>query len=117
MVAGRSDVPSLNEALACDVAGIAPAKRKDWINRGLVDQPLTGAQLSELQVVELALVQELHHELGPRDGGVAWMQLRVLLKDRLPTGELDLVFDNRFRKVALVSSPDDLSAAVRTKRQ
>jgi hypothetical protein len=116
MVAGRSDVPSLNESVACEVAGITPAKRKDWVKRGLVEQPATGARLGELQVLELALVQELHHLLGPSNGSVAWRQLQELLNTRLPAGQLDLVFDHRFRKVTLAACPSQVADAVRTKR-
>jgi hypothetical protein len=112
----RVDATVIPENLACEIAGLAPSKRRDWVKKGLLDQPTTKAKLSELQVVQLALVRELHDVLGSRDGGVIWLEVQRQLASRVPVGHLDVVVDLGYREVALVSEADGLSPAVRTTR-
>jgi hypothetical protein len=113
---GRSDGTVIAENLACEIAGLSPSQRRHWVKRGLLDQPLTEAKLSELQVVELALVRELHELLGPRDGGIVWQELQKALASRIPVGNLDLVVDLGYREVTLVGEVAALADAVRTSR-
>jgi hypothetical protein len=110
------DASTLAENLACHIAGLTPQKRRDWVKKGLLDQVSTSARLTELQVVQLALVRELHDVLGARDAGVVWIELRKQLEARLPVGRLDVVVDLGYREVTLVSVQEDLVQAVRTGR-
>jgi len=110
------DITEISENLACEIAGLTPQKRRDWVKKGLLEQPTTNAKLSELQVVQLALLRELHDVLGSRDAGLAWSELRKQLSGRLPVGELDVVVDLGYREVTLVADPAALPATVRTKR-
>jgi hypothetical protein len=112
----RSDASVIAENLGCEIAGLTPAKRRDWVKKGLLDQPTSRSKLSELQVVHLALVRELNNLLGPRDGGIVWLELKKLLTDRVPAGDLDLVVDLGYREVTLVSDRDAIGDAVRTTR-
>jgi hypothetical protein len=112
----RSDAPLIAENLACEIAGLTPSKRRDWVKKGLLDQPTSKSKLSELQVVHLALVRELNHLLGPRDGGIVWLELKKLLAGRVPAGDLDLVVDLGYREVTLVHDRDAIGDAVRTTR-
>lgn len=112
----RPDVAALPENVACDIAGITPSKRKDWVKRGLVVQPRTKAKLTEMQVVQLAVVEALHESLGPRDAGVVWKELQQLLSDRIPVGALDVVVDLGYREVTLATDHAALAEAVRTGR-
>lgn len=112
----QSDVSLIPENLACEIAGLAPSKRRDWVKKGLLDQPTTKAKLSELQVVHLALVRELHDQLGPRDGGIVWLELQQLITERLPVGHFDIVVDLGYREVRIVTDANEIPRLVRTGR-
>jgi hypothetical protein len=112
----HSDVSLIPEKVACEIAGLAPSKRRDWVNKGLLDQPTTQAKLSELQVVHLAIVRELHDLLGPRDGGIVWLELHERLATEVPVGHWDIVVDLGYREVVLVTDPKEIPTIVRTGR-
>jgi hypothetical protein len=108
--------PTLGVTVACEIAGLAPSKRRDWVEKGVLDQPLTAAKLSELQVVELALLRELHDDLGPKDAAVVWSASRDLLLGGLLAPHLDLVVDLGYREAVVVTDASALADAVRTGR-
>jgi hypothetical protein len=117
MVPNVSDrTPVLPESLACEVAGLAPSKRRDWVKRGLLRQPLKGARLRDLHVIELAVVRELHDVLGPRDAGLAWREVREQFRDTVPSSGLAIVVDLGYREAVLVSTDEELVRAVSTTR-
>jgi hypothetical protein len=110
------DGASLGVTVACEIAGLAPSKRQDWVKKGVLDQPLKAVQLSELQVVELALLRELHDHLGPKDAAAVWREARVPLIDALADSQLDLVVDLGYREAVVVTGAVALAEAVRTGR-
>ncbi|HZT94772.1 MAG TPA: hypothetical protein VE985_09870 [Gaiellaceae bacterium] len=112
----ESDEPLIPENLACEIAGLAPSKRRDWVKRGLLNQPTRRAKLSELQVVHLAIARELHDLLGPRDGGIVWLELQPLLAPQLPFAHFDMVVDLGYREVTVVTDPNEIPALVRSGR-
>jgi hypothetical protein len=114
--ARADDRKTLPESLACEVAGLAPPKRRDWVKRGVLDHPLKDAQLRELQVVELAVVRELHDVLGPRDATVVWKEIRESLRESVMADELFVVVDVAYREATLATSPEEVAAAVTTSR-
>jgi hypothetical protein len=113
----RSDRPrTISESLACEIAGLSPPKRRQWVERGTLDQPARDVQLTELQVVELAVLRELHDVFGPRDAAALWGELHEPLREHLLQPTIDIVVDTGYREVALATSDTALARHVRTGR-
>jgi hypothetical protein len=107
----------LSESLGCEVAGVTPPKRRAWIKRGVLPEADAKAGLSELQVIELAVLELLHALLGPGDAGVVWRESGGAIKDAIFADRIDLVVDSAWRQCRLVSSDADLAEAVVSGRQ
>lgn len=107
---------TISESLACEIAGLSPPKRRQWVERGTLDQPARDVQLTELQVVELAVLRELHDIFGPRDAAVLWAELHEPLRDHLLQPTIDVVVDTGYREVALATSDTELARHARSGR-
>jgi hypothetical protein len=107
----------LSESLGCEVAGVTPPKRRAWIKRGVLPQSDAKMGLTELQVVELAVLEQLHALLGPGDAAVVWREAGEAIKDAIFADRLDLVVDSAWRQCRLVSSDAELAEAVATGRE
>lgn len=106
----------LSEKLGCEIAGFAPPKRRAWIERGVLPKADAKVGLTELQVVELALVNLLHILLGPADAHVVWNEVADPVKEAVFAERLDLVVDCAWRSSTLVRTDAELAAAVSSGR-
>src|ERR1044072_6239588 len=91
---------TISESLACEIAGLSPQKRRQWVDRGMLDQPARDARLTELQVIELAVLRELHDVLRSRDAPIIWGELRESIRGQLLQRTLDVVVDTGYREVS-----------------
>lgn len=107
----------LSESLGCEVAGVTPPRRRAWIRRGVLPRANAKAGLTELQVVELAVLELLHGFLGPGDAAVVWRETSEAVKDAIFSDRLDLIVDSAWRHCRLVSSDGELADAVTTGRE
>lgn len=107
----------LSESVGCEVAGLTPPKRRAWIKRGVLAKADAKAGLTELQVIELAVLELLHGVLSPGDAAVVWRDAGDVIKEAIFADRLDLVIDTAWRQCRLVSSDAELAEAVATGRQ
>jgi hypothetical protein len=112
-----ADGRRLSESVGCEIAGVTPAKRRAWIKRGVLTHADAKAGLSELQIVELALVNLFHGLLGPGDAAVVWREAGEAIKDAILVERIDLVVDTAWRQCHLVSSDAALAEIVASGRQ
>jgi hypothetical protein len=106
----------LSEKSACEIAGITPPKRRAWIGRGVLPKVDAKSGLTELQVVELALVELLHRMLGASDAHVVWREIGESVREAVFEDRLDLVVDAGWRSSTLVRTDAELVAAVSSGR-
>lgn len=106
----------LSEKVSCEIAGVTPPKRRAWLKSGVPLDNDVDSGLTELQVVELAIVQRLHQLLGPGDARVVWGEVRTTIGECLMLERLELVVDAARREPILVSSSDALVRVAATGR-
>lgn len=112
-----SDAPrTLSESLGCEVAGLTPQKRRAWLKRGVLLDKDISQGLTELQVIELAVVMELHAVLGANDAKVIWRESRATIRESVFVERLDLVIDAARRETTFVRTNEEVAAAASTGR-
>lgn len=109
-------IRTLSENLGCEVAGLTPQKRRAWLKRGVLLDKDISQGLTELQVVELAVVTELHNVLGASDAEVIWRDSRETIRQNVFVERLDLVIDVTRRESTFARSDQEVAAAVSTSR-
>lgn len=107
---------TLSENLACEVAGLTPQKRRAWLKRGVLLDKDASNGLTELQVIELAVVMEFHAALGATDAEVVWRESRDTVRANVFVDRLDLVVDAARREPTFARSDAEVAAAVSTGR-
>jgi hypothetical protein len=109
-------IRTLSENLGCEVAGLTPQKRRAWLKRGVLLDTDISQGLTELQVIELAVVMELHALLGAGDAEVIWRESREMIRESVFVERLDLVIDAARRESTFAVSDEEVAAAVSTGR-
>lgn len=95
----------------CELVGITHQARQKWQNKGLVACLPTGARL--VDALELRAFVEVNQALRPSDAVIAWTQVQPELKTRIPSAEVDVVFDLQIRLARVADSADHLAELVR----
>jgi len=99
-------------ATIAEIAGIKRQLHGQWAGKSMVRQP-GNEGCDELDLIELTVLRSLMTELGPEEARIAWSQVRSHLKDRLPIGQFDVVYDSQRKLAQIASSNEDVAAAVR----
>ncbi len=101
----------LSEAKLCEIVGVSQQYRQSLCLRKLVDRAGKNG-CTRTDALELAAIQRLSQYLSPNEVGVAWRQLRDELREALPGGQLDVVFDRPLGTATIVRTDGQLRAAV-----
>jgi hypothetical protein len=101
----------LSEAKLCEIVGVSQQYRQSLGRRKLVDRAGRSG-CTRTDAIELAALERLTHHLSPNEVVVAWRQLREQLRETLPGGRLDVVFDRALGAATTVRSHAELRAAV-----
>jgi hypothetical protein len=101
----------LSEAKLCEIVGVSQQYRQSLARRKLVDRAGRSG-CTRTDAIELAALERLSHHLSPNEVVVAWRQLRQQLRETLPGGQLDVVFDRALGTATTVRSDAELRAAV-----
>jgi hypothetical protein len=112
MIARPSDEPrSLTEAQVCEIAGTSQQRRQLWVKRGLLKKVgRTGCALGD--ALELVQLKALVDVLGPTDGCVAWLQVRMELERTSSVDPLDVLFDAQIKEARVTDAECDLRPMV-----
>jgi hypothetical protein len=108
--------PPFNE-VSRPVAGVDTGRRVSQQyrqalgRRKLLDRAGRGG-CTRTDAIELAAIDRLSHHLSPNEVVVAWRQLGQQLRETLPGGRLDVVFDRALGMATIVRSDGELRAAV-----
>ena len=115
-MASRTDSTRLlSEAKICEIVGVSQQYRQSLIKRKLI-AAASHRGCSRTDAVELAAIEHLSHRLTPAEVTVAWRQLGSQLRDTVPRGRIDVVFDRSLGTATLVRSDAELRAAVTSGR-
>jgi hypothetical protein len=111
-IANRTDATKrLSEAKLCEIVGVSQQYRQSLCRRKLVQRAGKNG-CTRTDAVELAGIERLTHHLRPNEVGVAWAQLREQLRETLPGGQLDVVFDRALGAATIARTDAELRAAV-----
>jgi hypothetical protein len=105
----------LAEAKLCEIVGVSQQYRQSLRRRGLVDRG-SRAGCTRADAIELAAIEHLGRHLTPAEVSVAWSQVRQQLRQAIPGGQLDVVFDRALGVATVVRTDSELRAAVTTGR-
>src|SRR5712691_8360711 len=94
------------------VSGVSRSNHPNWVEKELVEPSVDGFY-RELDLIETTVLSELVRKMGFTDSLKAWSQVRPLLKQSLPRGRLDVVFDYVIGTAELVQDDPTLADVVR----
>jgi hypothetical protein len=115
-IAARTDsTRRLSEAKLCEIVGVSQQYRQSLGRRKLLERAGRDG-CTRTDAIELAAIERLSHHLSPNEVVVAWRQLGQQLREALPGGRLDIVFDRALGTATIVRSDAELRAAVITGR-
>lgn len=101
----------LTEAQVCEIAGTSPQRRQGWVKRRwLRKAPSGGCGLCDL--LDLVQLKSLIDVLGPTDGPVAWLQVRVDLENLIQADPLDILFDVQLKQAVVARDDTDLRSLI-----
>jgi hypothetical protein len=115
------DISWVTQAQILDLCEISRATLNSWIKAGL-DIPTAAAAYKVADLVKLLIFAAARKHLTPRQMSAAWSELarsgeaaRItrLARDLEPDDSFDLVLDLKYREMRVISSDDELVAAVR----
>ena len=95
-----------------EIAGITRQLHSQWASKGMVRQPGHDG-CDEFDLIELTVLRALIADLGPEEARIAWTQVRGALKSRLPTGQLDVIYDSQRKLAKLATSSIEVADGVR----
>ena len=111
-MAKRADVRGkLSELKLCELVGVTQQYRQSLVRRGLLDAA-RAAGCGQTDAIELAALNALARHLSPSELAVAWTELRSQLRDVVPKGRLDVVFDHELGSAQIVRDDGALRTAV-----
>lgn len=111
-MAKRTDAASrLSELKLCELVGVSQQQRQSLVRRNMLDAGRREG-CTATDAVELATIERLAHHLSPSELAVAWKQLRPLIRELLPRGRLDVVFDRELGCAKMVRDDAELREAV-----
>jgi hypothetical protein len=115
-MASRTDSTRiLSEAKICEIVGVSQQYRQSLVKRKLIE-PTARRRCSRTDAIELAAIERLSQHLTPTEVTVAWRQLGPQVRDTVPRGQIDVVFDRALGIATLVRSDAGLRAAVTSGR-
>ena len=92
MTGRTDDALRLSELKLCELVGVSQQHRQSLVKRKM----LTAAGnvgCTATDAVELATLERLSHHLSPSELAVAWKELRPRMREIVPKGRVDIVFD------------------------
>lgn len=102
----------LPAATVAEIVGLTRQLHRQWAKKGLIRQP--GREgCDEFDLVELTVLHALMDQLGPEEARIAWSQVRPMLRERLATGQFDLVYDSQLKLATLADSSGAVADLVR----
>jgi hypothetical protein len=111
MTKGSDERGKLSELKLCELVGVTQQHRQSLVRRGMLDAaPAAGC--SQTDAIELATLASLGRHLSPSELAVAWSELRLQLRDVVPKGRLDVVFDRELGSTQIVRDDQALRTAV-----
>lgn len=111
MVRGADALPRVSELKLCELVGVSQQHRQSLVRRNMLDRPAK-AGCTATDAVELATIERLARHLTPSELAVAWKELRPQIRDIVPKGRLDVVFDRELGSTEVVRDDGSLRAAV-----
>ena len=115
MTTGTDALRRLSELRLCELVGVSQPYRQSLVKRKILDPP-PKAGCTATDAVELATIERLARHLTPSELAVAWKELRPLMRDMVPKGRFDVVFDRELGLAVIVRDDAALRAAVITGR-
>ena len=110
-MARSTDAPRrLSELRLCELVGVSQPYRQSLVKRKMLEPPKAGCTAAD--AVELATIERLARHLTPSELTVAWKELRPRLRDMVPKGRVDVVFDRELGSTEIVRDDAGLRAAV-----
>lgn len=105
-----SDGEGFSAARLCEVTGVSPQTRNEWVKRKLVDRK---DRYGQIDVIEQSVLKALlAGEVKKGHVPLFWQQVRVFLRRRVLSEADVLVWDPQERQATFVSTAEETRRAV-----